>query len=155
MVIVQTELWHVVWLMKRGLRDEDNRAIRAFTNYEPGEAWAVDSYRSALLSWTLMNDDGYPVGISALTQVAPGTLYSWTVGHPEISKTARQWLPFLKKAFDRALAMGGYHRIECYVLEGFDGAKLVMRHLGMQYEGTRKAVGADRENALLYGRVQP
>lgn len=155
MVIVPTELWHVVWLMKKGLREEDNRAIHAFTNYEPGEAWAVDSYRGSLLCWTLLNDDGFPIGISALTQVAPGTLYSWTVGHPEIAKTARQWLPFLKRAFNRVLEMGGYHRIECYVLDGFDGAKLVMRHLGMEYEGTRRGVGINRENALLYGRVKP
>jgi RimJ/RimL family protein N-acetyltransferase len=150
-MIVESKLWHYLWLVERGLRASDNLSIRAFTRYAPDEVWAQDSYRSALFRWTLI-DDGKPVCICAMYEVVPGVLHVWGVGSDGVSSTYREWFPWLKRKLAEILSAGRCHRIECYVTGGNEPAIRVAEHLGFEVEGVRRSAGRRGEDAIMYAR---
>lgn len=153
-MIVEGKLWHLLYLVDKGLRPEDVAAIEAFTTYSPGESWVIESYRPIVAATTLLDDDGMPLAFSALYATSPGCLFSWTVAHYGIKRKIREWLPGMHRFFDRMFE-AGFHRIECDVLEGFGGAERTIQHLGFEKEGVRRGLGKDRRNAIIYAKVKP
>lgn len=153
-MIVEGRLWHLLYLVDKGLRAEDVAAIEAFTTSSPNEEWVMDSYKPIVASIALIDDDGMPLAFSALYLTSPGCLFSWTVGHYGMKRRVREWLPAMRKFFD-SMFDAGFHRIDCDVLEGFDGAERTIRHLGFEKEGVRRALGKDRRNAIIYAKVKP
>lgn len=153
-MIVEGRLWHLNYLVDRGLRPEDVASICNLTAHVPNETWAIDSYRQLLYKFALIDDSGKPAAFFGAYQTSFGCLHAWAVGTRDIGRTARQWLPFLRQFFDGLIA-SGYHRISCDVIESFAGAENVMKHLGFQREGVRRALGMGRVNAVLYARISP
>lgn len=152
-MIVQGQLWHLLYLTQHGLRPEDIAAIEAFTTYKPDERWVMASYKAAIASLALLHN-GLPVVFTAVYPTAPGCLFSWTVGHETMKNHVREWLPACRRFFNHFFE-SGYHRIECDVLEGFDGAERTIKHLGFEREGIRRGLGLDRRNAIMYARIKP
>lgn len=153
-MIVETKLWHYLHLLDR-LRPEDVVAINSFTDSGVSERWAIENHQLSVFSWSFLDDQGQPYAIWALYEVLPGVLHTWSVGTVEIARRALEWFPFLKKTFENILTYTNIHRIECYVLEGFDGAERTIRRLGFEFEGVRRAAGIHRENALMFAKVKP
>ena len=153
-MMVETKLWHYLHLLDN-LRAQDVAAINAFTEEGVSEAWAINSYRGSLFSWTFIDARGMPYAIWALYEIIPGVLHVWSVGTEMIFEKAAEWFPKLKRTMNSILQNTDTHRIECYVLDGFEGAERTIRRLGFEYEGTRRSAGAQRENALLFAKVTP
>lgn len=153
-MIVETKLWHYISLLDR-LRAKDVAAIEAFTAEGASEEWAINSYRGSTFSWTFLDTSGLPYAIWALYEVVPGVLNTWAVGTEEGGRRAREWFAFINKTINSILEHTQNHRIECYVLEGFDGAERTIKKLGFDREGVRFAAGKNRENAILYAKVKP
>jgi hypothetical protein len=119
------------------------------------EDWAIDTYRAATHAWASINSAGLPVACAGLEEVRPGVLYCWGVGTEEMASKARDWMPYTRKRFDDTLKHTSAHRIECYVLKGFDSGERFIKRLGFEFEGEQRAAGGNREDALLFAKVKP
>lgn len=153
-MIVESKLWHLLLLIEN-LREEDRKAIDAFTPQGVSEEWAMDTWRSRSFAWTQFNNDGAPVCVVGLSPVVHGVMDLWVAGSLGMPEKVREWLPFIRDVIENILKYTDTHRIECYVLDGFKGAERTIERLGFEREGVRRAAGKNRENAILYAKVKP
>jgi len=154
-MIVKSKLWHYLKLIEQPLHELHSLAINSFYGFGDLEHWAIDAYKQQMVSWTLIDDEGFPIGVFALNLIRPKVAYAWAVGTPEALTKYPEWSPFIRTTFDDLFERTDIHRVECNVVSGFAAAERTVLRYGFELEGTQKMAGSNKEDALLYARTVP
>jgi len=138
------------------MRPEDRACVVALCGSEPGEWFAVDRWATDGPAWTI-EQDGQPWAIGGLTFINAWTGVLWLVCRPgmwmqtwrKVIRAARMVLAVLDPAHPMHR-----HRVEALVLESWRGAQALADRLGLVLEGTRRAMGSNRESVQMRAAVR-
>lgn len=138
------------------MRPEDRDCVRAMCGCEPGEWFAVDRWKTDGPAWVL-EQDGQPWCIGGLSFSNAWSGVLWLVARPGMR--AQTWRKVMRAArmvlevMDPAHPLHR-HRVEALVLESWQGAQALADRLGLVLEGTRRAMGSNRESVQMRAAVR-
>lgn len=148
--IRQMALADALYVIRR-MRDSDKRMLRAL---QPGmslDDFAMDRMR-ATFSYSLFNDD-LPVVIGGANLMTSGVAVAWLVATDDICKVRRPLLRFCREFTAHLFAEKIAHRIEGTVIAGEPACERFAQFFGLQFEGVKRAAGANHEDVNIYGKV--
>lgn len=158
MLITDLTLDHALSVCRR-MRQMDRECLDAALGVGvEADAFAVDRWQSSGPAWAGLVD-GCPEVIFGLNLTTGWACTAWLVATDNMRpQTWRKLLRFAGTVRQNVLAPGFQfhrHRIEAHVLADWPGAQELARHLGMQYEGTRRAAGSGGQSIEIYAAVTP
>lgn len=137
------------------MRPQDAECVRAMTGMEPGEWFAVDRWQSDGPAWTV-DQNGQPWAIGGLNFTSRWAGALWMVARPglslhswrKVTRVVRTVLQITEPAHQLHR-----HRVEALVLANWPEAQHFASHLGLEYEGTRRAIGSGKQDVQTWAKV--
>lgn len=137
-------------------REWDKKALAAFGGEGTSEMWAARTFLACELLFCAEDGDGNPIGLAGVIQESRGVFSIWATSTIYLTpRIMLRVLTFLEGLINNVFDHFGAHRVECYVLADFVGGHHCVRRLGFQFEGIRRAAGANQEDAFIYSRSRP
>ncbi len=138
------------------MRPEDRACVRAMCGCEPGEWLAVDRWKTDGPAWTV-DQDGRPWAIGGMVFINDWTGLLWMMARPGMR--AQTWRKVIRLARMVMTVLEPSHplhrhRVEALVLDGWTGAQALADRLGLVLEGTRQAMGSNRESVQMRAAVR-
>lgn len=138
----------------RQLPDDERVQYQAFQGvaFVPDEA----AVRFACMEgprWALVDADGEPIIVGGFTWIREGVWQDWLLTTP--AAWERHWRTVTKvcrRVMDQMLATEA-HRLQCIALAGREGARRWYGALGYRHEGVLRQFGHNREDAVIYSRI--
>ena len=132
-----------------GMRPMDRACLRAVMGEISDEEFAANRWGTTGPAWAVA-DSGSPVAIGGISFQSSWSGVVWLVATPALRrqswrKLIRHARTVLRQILDPAHELHR-HRVEAYVLGGWEGARALVGHLGFQHEGTRHAAGSRGED---------
>lgn len=150
--VVLTDFLHAAWY----LPDDERRQFEAFTGaaYDH-ESAALGLYQSQGPKWALLAPDDEPLAVGGYRPVVPGTFDSFML------VTSRGWTEYGRavtrqtiRAINKMFGEHGARRLQTLCLADRKAARGWYEKIGLQYESTLVAYGANGADAVMYTKVK-
>lgn len=141
------------------MRPLDRACVQALLGDISDEAFAVNRWQSYGPAWALVDGSGQALAIGGVSLPNEWTGVMWLVVRDGLPletwrKLMRQTRTVIGNALDPANS-AYRHRLEAHVLESWGDAQKLVRALGFEFEGTRRAAGRGGENVQQWAIVGP
>ena len=140
------------------MRPLDRACVFALLGEVSDDAFAVNRWQSNGPAWALVAE-GKALAIGGVSLPNEWTGVMWLVVRDGLPletwrKLMRQTRTVISNALDPANSVHR-HRLEAHVLESWGDAQKLVRGLGFEFEGTRRAAGRGGENIQQWAIVGP
>jgi hypothetical protein len=142
----------------RRMRVEDRRCLQAVLPDATDDSFAIDRFNTDGPAWTMCNADCVPVAIAGIAFQTRWSGTIWMVATDGIDRYSFGKLIRLARTVLGQITDPSHpaykQRIEANVLAGWTGASRFIRHLGFEYEGTRRSAGVGGEDIEMWSIVR-
>lgn len=95
-------------------------------------------------------EEGEVIGCAGIVKLWEGVGEAWTMLSSEIRKRPFFLHRQVKRGLQDFAVLAGFHRVELFVVSGFEAGNRWAISLGFQLEGVRKAYTPDKQDITVY-----
>lgn len=153
--VVPCTMWHLLYLCER-MRADEIAQYEALTGrtFQP-ETAALGFANMTGHKFTVLGPDNLPAAAGGYDEVSQGVWQSWMVGTEDGWRTSWRALTKATRWLMEGILASGARRLQTTGLASRTKAlEWYTRGLGLQREGTMRAVGVHGEDVAMFARVR-